>query len=355
MISLIWDPTRAAFLRRRKQKRNVNLSKLGRIDEDLCVTESCARNGRDTYIGRVVKRLLCHSVALLSLAATNLDSRCFAADEVWENLPAPLPLPDPLRSGYVPVNGIQLYYAIYGKGEPLILLHGGMGNIEQFGNQIGAFAREFGVIALDSRGQGRSTRSSQALSYGLMASDVVGVMDFLNISKASVLGWSDGGIVGLDIAIHYPERLDKLVVFGANYNRTGLRRDGGKHRIFSQYFGIAERDYKRLSKTPDQYQEAFLALEKMWETQPNYSAQQLASIKAPTLVLDGEYDEIIKRSHTEEMATLIPNAKLKFIPEASHFAMFQRPADFNKAVLDFLSDRASIQGSTFDSAPAFAR
>src|SRR6516165_10407379 len=90
----------------------------------------CARNGRD------VKRLLCASVVLLSLAATNLDSRCFGIDEVWENLPPPLPLPDTSRSGYVPVNGIQLYYAICGKGKPLILLHGGMGNIEQFGNQI---------------------------------------------------------------------------------------------------------------------------------------------------------------------------------------------------------------------------
>jgi hypothetical protein len=124
----------------------------------------CAGDGGDNCKGRDVKRLVSFSIVLASLVTTNLDSRCFGIDEVWKSLPPPLPLPDAVRSGYVPVNGIQLYYVVYGKGQPLILLHGGMGNIEQFGNQIGSFAEKFEVIALDSRGQGRVRARHSAMA-----------------------------------------------------------------------------------------------------------------------------------------------------------------------------------------------
>lgn len=288
------------------------------------------------WFGRFLKGMI---VALLlsGSIATDFELCCLGADETWTQMRAPLPLPKPICSGYAPVNDIQLYYAIYGKGKPLILLHGGLGNMENFGNQIPAFANDFEVIAIDSRGHGRSTRSDQPYSYSLMASDVTALMDYLHLAKASIVGWSDGAIIGLDIAMHHPERVERLVVFAANFSASGLRTDVRHSETFSKYFEIAQQDYRRLSSTPDQYKEFAAAIKEMWRTQPRYSPQQLASITAPTLVIDGEYDEVIKRSHTEEISHLIRNSKLVILPGVSHFAVFQNPDEFNKVVLEFLN------------------
>jgi pimeloyl-ACP methyl ester carboxylesterase len=288
--------------------------------------------------GRFFKQII---VAIVLSGASALDFELcgLGVNEIWNQIPVPLSLPKPIRSGYASVNDIQLYYAIYGNGKPLILLHGGLGNIENFGNQIPAFANDFEVIAVDSRGHGRSTRSTQPYSYGLMASDVIALMDYLNVAKASIVGWSDRAIIGLDIAIQHPERVERLVAFAANFSVSGLRPEVRRNGTFSKYFEIAQRDYKRLSTTPDQYIEFVAAIREMWRTQPQFSPQKLGSIKSPTLVIDGEFDEAIKRSHTEELSQLIPNSKLVILPRVSHFAMFQGPDEFNKVVLEFLNQQ----------------
>jgi pimeloyl-ACP methyl ester carboxylesterase len=273
------------------------------------------------------------------LSATNGLAFDRETKEIWKQIPPPVPLQNAIRSGYAPVNDIEIYYSVYGAGRPLLLLHGGLGNMEYFGNQIPAFAKRFEVIAVDSRGHGRSTCSSKAYSYGLMASDVIALMDYLAIRNPSIVGWSDGAIIGLEIAIHHPERLNKLVAFAANYSVSGLRENVRGNSTFRLYHELAQHDYKRLSSTPEKYSEFVAAIEKLWKTQPNYSPEQLASIRAPTLVIVGEYDEAIKQSHTKEMASLIPNSKLEILPGVSHFAMLQRPEDFNRAVLEFLESQ----------------
>jgi pimeloyl-ACP methyl ester carboxylesterase len=237
------------------------------------------------------------------------------------------------------VNGIKLYYAVYGSGDPVLLLHGGLGHSDVWGKQIPAFSEHHKIIAVDSRGHGRSTRSDQPYSYDLMADDVVALMDFLKIDKASIVGWSDGGIIGIDIAIRHPERLNKLFAFGANYNLSGLKPDIEKDPVFGAYIERAGKDYERLSATPKDYDGFVNAVAKMWYSQPDYSPAQLASIKAPTVIADGEHDEAIKREHTEELAKLIPGAKLVILPGVSHFAFWQNPDLFNKAVLDFLDGK----------------
>lgn len=261
------------------------------------------------------------------------------ADEIWQQLPPVPELPKAKKSGYAEVNGIKLYYAIYGKGQPLLLLHGGLGNADYWGNQVPAFANKYQVIVVDSRGHGRSTRDDKPFSYGLMASDVLALLDFLKIKRTALVGWSDGGVIGLDIAIHHPDRLTKLFAFGANYSMTGVRPDIGNSAVFKRYITQAGQDYTRLSQTPADYESFLAAVSKMWETEPNYAQDQLRHISVPTAISDGEHDEAIRRDHTEEMAKLIPNAKLIILPDASHFAMWQQPAAFNKAVLGFLAGK----------------
>jgi pimeloyl-ACP methyl ester carboxylesterase len=260
-----------------------------------------------------------------------------AKAELWQTLPRPAAMPAPVRSGYAPVDGVQIYYAIYGQGAPVILLHGGLGNADYWGNQVREFARHYQVIVMDSRGHGRSTRDSQPFGYHLMATDVVHLMDYLKIDKAAIVGWSDGGIIGLDIAMTYPDRLERLFAFGANVNVGGLREDLGTNATFGKYIENAGKDYERLSKTPKDYEQFVAAISEMWNTEPDYKPEQLATIKAPVTIADGEHDEAIKQSHNAEMAQQIPGARLLIFPGLSHFAMWQDPKTFNKAVLQFLA------------------
>jgi pimeloyl-ACP methyl ester carboxylesterase len=275
--------------------------------------------------------------ASLALVMPLLAHSAATAEDLWKTLPEAPPMPPASETGMADVNGIKLYYAIYGSGEPLLMLHGGLGHSDVWGNQIPAFAAKYKVIAVDSRGHGRSTRDDKPFGYDLMTDDVVALMDKLGIQKASIIGWSDGGIIGLDMAIRHPERLDKLFAFGANYNLSGLKDGIDKDPTFNAYIERAGKDYERLSATPKDYEAFVNAIVQMWTSQPDFSKEQLGAIKSPVAISDGEHDEAIKLEHTEEMAKLIPGAKLVILPNVSHFAFWQDPEPFNKAVLDFLA------------------
>ena len=247
-------------------------------------------------------------------------------------------LPTPTASGMLPVNDIQMYYAQYGEeGQPLILLHGGLGNADYFASQIPAFVDAgYQVFALDSRGHGRSTVTETPIGYALMASDVLAAMDALGIDKADLVGWSDGGIIGLDIAINHPERLNKLVAYGANYITSGVKSDIGDSAVFNAYAEQALADYAQMSPAPDNM-DAFLAnISNMWATEPNFTEEQLRGITVPTLILDGWQEEAIYPQHDFDMAELIPNAELTLMPGVGHFAMFLTPEMFNSIVLNYL-------------------
>jgi pimeloyl-ACP methyl ester carboxylesterase len=272
-------------------------------------------------------------VAGLMLMALQAD-----AAEPWQALPPQPSLPQARHAGQVPINDIQLWYAEFGTGKPVILVHGGLSNANYWGHLVPFLVQHhYRVIVLDSRGHGRSTRSSQDYSYDLMASDVLALMDRLKIGKADLVGWSDGGIIGLDIAMHHPERLDHLFAFGANTNPAGLREDFDKSPVFSAFMKRSGEEYRQLSSTPDQYESFMQQIGHMWETQPNWTDEDLKTIHVPVTIADGAHDEGIKQSHNRYMAATIPGAKLVILPEASHFAMLQRPAEFNAAVLAALN------------------
>jgi pimeloyl-ACP methyl ester carboxylesterase len=269
---------------------------------------------------------------LLALAVFSVPA---TATPQWLTLPPTPTLPASAHSGMAPVNGIKIWYAEFGRGEPVILLHGGLANADYWGEQVPVLAAHYRVIVMDSRGHGRSTRNAEPFGYDLMASDVLGLMDFLKIRKAAIVGWSDGAILGLDIAIHHPERLTKLFAFAANSDPSGVS-DIGSSVVFNAYIARAAKEYEALSPTPHEYG-AFLAqIEKMWATQPHFTAAQLESISVPVWIVDADHDEAIKRENTEFMAAHIPGAGLLLQPEVSHFSFIQDPQQFNSDVLHFL-------------------
>ena len=256
---------------------------------------------------------------------------------IWKTIPPARPLPATTASGYVIHDGARIYYATFGYGPPVILLHGGFANTEAWGNQVPALMRSgYQVVAIDSRGHGRSTRDARPLTYELMASDVVAVMDRLNLPRAAVVGWSDGAIVGLVLALHNPDRLTRVFAFAANMDPSGVIPGVDHNPMFLRFISRAQLDYRRLSPTPDDFAGFAAAVEHMWDTEPNYTAADLARITTPVAIVDGDHDEAIKREHTEYMARAIPGAQLIILPAASHFAMFQQPREFNDAMIGFL-------------------
>ncbi|MFM0075910.1 alpha/beta hydrolase [Paraburkholderia sediminicola] len=260
------------------------------------------------------------------------------AEERWQTLP---PTPAPVageQTGKADVNGIHLYYGTVGRGSPVIVLHGGLANSDYLSNQVEALKKRHKVIVIDSRGHGRSTRDTRPYGYDLMADDVVAVMDKLHLEKTDVVGWSDGAIIGLDLAIRYPARVGKVVAFAANTKTDGVIDGVEKNPTFAAYIKRAGNEYARLSATPKQYDAFVEQISHMWASQPNWSDDQLKKITSPVLVMDGDHDEAIKRSHTEYIAATIPGAGLQILPNTSHFAFLQDPKAFNFAMLHFLGD-----------------
>jgi pimeloyl-ACP methyl ester carboxylesterase len=253
----------------------------------------------------------------------------------WLNLPPTPTLPKAMQSGFAPVNGIKVWYATFGRGEPVLLLHGGLANANYWGHQVRALQRHYRVIVMESRGHGRSGRNQEPYGYDLMASDVVALLDHLEIKKAAIVGWSDGAIIGLDIAMKHPERVSKLFAFAANSDPSGVA-DIASNDVFNAYIARAGEEYKRLSPTPAAYQSFVAEITKMWESQPKWTASDLAAIKVPTWIVDGDRDEAIKRDNTAFMAANIPGAGLLIQPQVSHFSFLQDPEQFNDDVLRFL-------------------
>lgn len=259
------------------------------------------------------------------------------AEDRWMTIPHPPAMPEAASTGTAPVNGIDMYYATYGAGNPVLLIHGGLGHADIWANQVIDLMQDHLVIVADSRGHGRSSRTEEPYGYDLMASDYLALLDFLKVDKVDLVGWSDGGIIGLDIAMSHPERLDHLFAQAANITTDGVDPTVGDDAVFMGIYATwMGEDYAHMSKTPDQY-DAFVAqISNMWATQPNWTDAQVAAITVPTAIVAGEYDEAILRAHTEKMAGLIPGATLVIMPEVSHFAMLQDPDGYNAAVRAFI-------------------
>ncbi|OLF51694.1 alpha/beta fold hydrolase [Pseudomonas chlororaphis] len=276
---------------------------------------------------------------LFAVIALLMSFNSAFASERWQTLP---PTPAPVAGaqvGTAEVNGIRLYYSKIGHGSPVVLLHGGLGNADYWGHQVRALAARHTVISVDSRGHGRSTRDARPYGYDLMADDVIALLDQLKIPRADIVGWSDGAILGLDLAMRYPQRVGKVFAYAANTRTSGVKEGVENNPTFAAYIERAGQEYTRLSPTPKEYQAFVEQISHMWASQPNWSDADLAKIKTPVLIVDGDHDEAIKREHTEYMAATIPGAGLLILPNVSHFAFLQDPGLFNAALEHFLDDQ----------------
>lgn len=283
-----------------------------------------------------MKRLWVFAWALLLV--TPAVARTEAVASPWESLPAPAALPAPDLEGRVSHDGAQIWFATYGAGPPVILLHAGDASSDLWGDQAPALiADHHRVILIDSRGHGRSTRDARPLGYEQMEGDVIAVMDALSLDRAQVVGWSDGAIIGLIMAMKHPDRVSSVFAFGANMDLKAFNLSGLYAGILGKVEARLAADYARLSRTPGDYQAFSKAVFAMQSSQPNYSPKDLAAIRGPRIdIVDGDHEEFISRAHTDYLARTIPGARLVILSGVSHFAPVQDPAGFNAAMLGFL-------------------
>lgn len=222
---------------------------------------------------------------------------------------------------------INHYYIEKGTGFPLILLHGNGEDCGYFVHQMEPFAKHFRVIAIDTRGHGQTPRGEASFSIRQFAEDLLDFMNLHQIKKAHILGFSDGGNIAMVFALMHPERVEKLILNGANLNASGVKR---KVQIPIE---IGYRIAKIFAtKSPAAIKNAEML--GLMVNDPNVKAEELSCIQNPTLVITGEKD-MIKDSHTRLIAKSIPGAMLSIIP-GNHFIANKNPDTFNEVVLRFL-------------------
>lgn len=230
---------------------------------------------------------------------------------------------------YLDTRGIKLYYETYGQGEPLILLHINGGSMKLFENQIPFFAKNYKVIAVDSRAHGKSIDTKDSLTFEMMADDLDALMEHLHLKNANIVGWSDGGITGLVMAMRHPGRVKKLVVSGPN-----LWPD--TTAIVPFVFNYMKQTVDSLQKaTPTAENKNTIKVISLDLLEPHITLQQLHNIKVPTLVIGGDHDGI-PATHLVDIYNNIPQAYLWIAPNTSHFVATSRKDEFNRKVADFL-------------------
>ena len=231
---------------------------------------------------------------------------------------------------YLPVNGLDMYYEVHGDGGPLLLLHGGGGSIPE--KWIPHFSPHFRVIAPEQMGHGRTADlADRAFHYHDMAEDTIELLRLLDVESAVVVGFSDGGIIGLDMAIGHPAVVSRLAVSGANARADGYTDENKEwvRTLDPASEPVSER-YQALSPDgADHWPILFSRMQPMWAAEPSFTGAELARIAAPTLLIFGDSD-IVTPEHAVEMFRAIPDAQLCVVPNGGHGVM---PAE---TVLAFL-------------------
>ncbi len=229
---------------------------------------------------------------------------------------------------FVKTRGFNMYYETYGKGEPLLIIHGNGGSINNFLYQIPYFSKSYKVIVADSRAQGKSADTGDSLSYEMMADDLNALLDSLHMDSCYVIGWSDGGINGLLLAMRHPDKVKKLAVTGAN-----LWPDTTAVAPFVYHWAMNYNDsLSKVQQTPEVKHVRKLA--HLLSYEPHITTVQLSSIKCPTLVIGGDHDVLLPR-HTMLIAESIPDSYLWILPNSGHATPIYYKDQFNEVVDNF--------------------
>jgi len=231
---------------------------------------------------------------------------------------------------YYTIRGFKMYVEVYGQGKPLLFIHGNGGSINNFTKQIPYFSQKYKVIIADSRAQGKSADPADSLSYEMMADDYAALLDAMKIDSAYVVGWSDGGINGLLMAIRHPEKVKKLAITGAN-----LRPD--TTAVPQEIWDMVSPMYDGLKAKPDknEMEKGGFKLMRLLIENPHIPLSDLQKISCPTLVIGGDHD-VIKEEHTMEIYKNIPNAYLWILPNSGHSTPVVYANEFNSKVDAFL-------------------
>ncbi|WP_037062964.1 alpha/beta fold hydrolase [Pseudonocardia acaciae] len=263
---------------------------------------------------------------------------------------APAP-PPAVRSGYAPVNGLNMYYEIHGAGEPLVLLHGALMTLDEFGPLLTALARDRQVIAVELQAHGRTADVDRPLSYQQMADDIAGLLYFLNIARADVMGYSMGGGVALQTAIRHPGMVRKLVVASAS-----ISTDGTYPQMLEAIRSISaaslagspfERSYARRAPDPAKFPTLVEKVKQLDLTFTGMPEDSVRSIAVPTLVMLGDAD-IIRPEHGVELLRLLgggmpvdlggtPRSQLAVLPGTGHISLVERTDWIHSMVDRFLT------------------
>ncbi len=224
-------------------------------------------------------------------------------------------------------DGVKLYYEVYGAGQPLLLIHGNGSSISEMGTMIEHFRKRYQVIAMDSRDQGKSGDSADQLNYTRMTDDLAALLEHLKAPPAYVLGWSDGGIEGLLLAIQHPDKVRMIAAMAANLKPEGAHPDA-LAMVLSMIDAMPAAD----RETPQGKRD--LKVTKLMLDQPNIDPRALEAITVPVLVLAGDHD-LISDDHTLEIYHHLPNSQLCIFPNATHMIPYDDPALFNSTVERF--------------------
>lgn len=248
---------------------------------------------------------------------------------IYGNARAQVPYGDNKAAGhYLSTRGFKMYYETYGQGAPLLMLHINGGSIKVFANQIPYFSKHYHVIAVDSRAHGKSVDAGDSLTFEMMADDFNALLDSLHLDSCYVLGWSDGGISGLLLALRHPEKVKKLVVSGPNLwpDTTGL-----VPFIFHYLEEVAAGLRKQPPTPANKNQLKIVELDLL---EPHMTLEQLHAIRCPTLVMGGDHDGI-PSFHLWQISQNIPRSYLWIVPNSGHSVAIYKKNQFNAVVGDF--------------------
>ncbi len=247
--------------------------------------------------------------------------------------PAPIPYDhNPTAGKFYDINGFKMYTEVYGSGPPLLMIHGNNGDMSAFAKNVPYFATHYKVILADSRSQGRSPDPDHPLTFEMMADDYAVLLDAMHIPSAYVIGWSDGGINALLLAIRHPEKVKRLASTGANLWPTadafqpGLWDDERK-----EYDSGLHKTYPTAQEKNDR--KLFLL---DWE-EPHITLAQLHTIQAPSLIICGDHD-LISITHTVLIYQNVPHANLWVVPNSGHGTLREHTDDFDQQVDKFFTE-----------------